>query len=159
MDFRPREWQHLANHERSAFHLTILEQMRPNQLEESTAAVSAGSAPTVSTRGYMNMVDNATRTLLNSLSGDSLRADFHMGDDDGLSPDPQLDYPPLEGWGLYQTYGNTQANLSPEEEGTRLLIRSLRDRFDELSLASDDENAERSDPEDDPVAEPTTGGE
>ena len=40
--------------------------------------------------------------------------------DDGESPsrEPQIEYYPLEGW--YQTYG-TQANLSQEEEGTRLL--------------------------------------
>ena len=62
-----------------------------------------------------------TRTLLNSLAVDTPVPDFNMDGGESPSQEPQIEYHPLEGWGLYQTYGNAQANLSQEEEGTRLL--------------------------------------
>lgn len=117
---------------------------------------SAGPMPAASSSSYIELVDDATRALINSLAGEIPGADYDMGDVERQSPEPQSVYRPLEGWGVYQTYGDTRANLSQEEEGTRLLMKSLRDRFDELSV---DESAERSDPDDDPVAEPNTGGE
>jgi hypothetical protein len=57
------------------------------------------------------------------------------------------DNAPIPGWGLLEVYGNTELDLSAEEQGIALISKSLLDHFDTLSVGSKDDNAERSDAE------------
>ena len=69
--------------------------------EESMAVVGAGSAPLACTSTqnyYIEIVDNGTRTLLNSLAVDTPVPDFNMDDGESPSQEPQIEYHPLEGW-------------------------------------------------------------
>lgn len=103
---------------------------------------------------YFELVDSGTRNLLQSLvSGvPSTAADDTTYTD---QPSPPRGASPIEGWGLFEAYGDTDLPPSLEQQGIALIAKSLLDRFDELSA---DENAERSEVDEDEMLEPVISG-
>ena len=104
----------------------------------------------------LGMVDSGTRNLLKSIAGPS-RAATENYPEHTPGPEP-LDPLPLGGWGLFEANERTDLAMSSEQQGVALIAKSLLDRFDELSVGSADEGAERSEVDEDEVPEPTLAG-
>ena len=97
-----------------------------------------GTLPT-----FLSLVDSSTQSLLQSLSmginvdNQSDPASNHVAPLPHSSP-----IPGISGWGLFEAHGDTELDLSAEEQGIALIAKSLLDRFDELSMGSEDNEAE-----------------
>lgn len=86
-----------------------------------------------------DLLEDAARNLLSSFLGSS-GDPYPRATREGRSP-------PSSGisWNLYEATEPTHLAPSAEEHSIALIARGLLERFDELSGASDDEPAERSD--------------
>jgi hypothetical protein len=107
----------------------------------------------------LGIVDSGTCNLVKSIAGLSYVAAESDGNYPEHAPGPELpDLLPLGDWGMFKASGRTELAMLLEQQGIALLGQSLLDRFDELSVGSVDDGAERSEIDEDEVPEPTLAG-
>jgi hypothetical protein len=140
-----------ARHENSAYHKTLVEEAAKWKLEESEG-LDANQPGSMVLPPFLGIIDSGTRNLLKSLTGSSPSC---ADDSDTNHPERAPDSFPVEGWGLFEANEETNLALSLEQQGIALIAQSLLDRFDELSVRSADDGAERSEDDEDEVPEPT----
>ena len=142
-DGRKVPYDKTRQHEASATHMDLVEIREREQrldAEEPTEAQIPGALPP-----YLALVDSGTRSLLQSLSAGAVTVnrDDPVSDSSPASPE----HSPIPGWGLFEVHGDTDLALSAEEHGIALIAKSLLDRFEEMSVGSDEAAEERSDDE------------
>jgi hypothetical protein len=157
-DSQKHTYANTERHEKSAFHRTLVQEADHREADGYEEAGEEGSSiePLSATTlpPILAMIDDATHNLLASLATPSSRGVSHPAD----SPEPEPF--PIEGWGLFEANEDTELSVSLEQQSVALIARSLRERFDELSVGSaDDVDAdERSQVDEDEIAEPTVTG-
>jgi hypothetical protein len=131
-----------SQHEKSAFHQTLVEEAARCEHKVQTAqAASNEEHPSTALPSLLSLVDSATHNLLVSVAEPHTRVAVHGPNDPEYSaPEPELS--PVEGWGLFEANGDTDLALSLEQQGIALIAQSLLDRFDELSVGSLDDGDE-----------------
>jgi hypothetical protein len=108
---------------------------------------------------FLGIIDSGTRNLLKSIAGPSREAAGSDGNYPEHAPSPEPPDPsPLGGWGMFKASEDTDLAMSSEQQGIALIAQSLLDRFDELSVGSADDGAERSEVDEDEVPEPSLAG-
>lgn len=117
------------------------------QCEVEAAASAQTSSAYPELTFAMNLVDNATKNLLQSMAGV-----LQVAPSPPASPEENILDNPIADWGVFAATENTYLNRSQEEEGVALLAKSVLDRFEDLSL--DGSGDERSDMGDTPLYEP-----
>jgi len=71
---------------------------------------------------YLELVDSATLSLLESLAGNPIdNKTAHHLDTSNRSPSPF----PIPDWGVYATYEDTNLATSPEEQAVAAIAKSL----------------------------------
>ena len=108
---------------------------------------------------FLGIIDSGTRNLLTSLAG--VAEPSWAGASNNVNHAAHASEPepfPIEGWGLFEANEETDLAMSAEQQGIALIARSLLDRFDELSVGSADDDAERSVVDEDEVPEPALAG-
>jgi hypothetical protein len=121
----------------SAVHMDLVE-LRDR--EEHLDAEECTEAPPPS---YLALADSGTRALLQSIAAGVITG--NRGDQVSEPAPPSPDLAPIPKWGLFEVHGDTDLALSAEEQGIALIAQSLLDRFDEMSVGSEDDEVERSD--------------
>jgi hypothetical protein len=125
---------------------------REQRLDAEEPAGPLGAQPP-----YLAFVDSGTRSLLQSLSTGvaTENQDYPVSNSTPASPE----HSPIPGWNLFEVHGDTDLALSAEREGIALIAKSLLDRFDEISIGSEEVAEERSDDEaGDEIPEPIITG-
>ena len=64
----------------------------------------------------------------------------------------------FDGWGLFEAYKDTELTPLLDKQGVALIVKSLLDHFDELSVRSTNREDEQLDVDEDEVPEPTVAG-
>ena len=154
-DGRKVPYHKTRRHETSATHMDLVEiREREQRLDaEEPASLPAGAQPP-----YLAFVDSGTRSLLQSISAGAIaeNRDDPISNPTPASPEHSL-FP--GGWNLFEVHGDTDLALSAEKQGVALIAKSLLDRFDEMSIGSDEAAEERSDDEaDNEIPEPIVAG-
>jgi hypothetical protein len=141
-------------HETSATHLDLVEiREREQRLDAEEPASLPGAQPP-----YLAFVDSGTRSLLQSLSAGAV-TENQDSPVSGSTPASPEHFPLRTGWNLFEVHGDTDLALSAEQQGIALIAKSLLDRFDEISIGSDEAAEERSDGEaDTEIPEPIVTG-
>ena len=143
-DGRKVPYDKTRRHETSATHMDLVEIREREQRLDAEEPAEAQSLPGTPPP-YLAFVDSGTRSLLQSLSAGA----FTVNRDDPVSnlTPTSPEHSPIPGWGLFEVHGDTDLALSAEEQGIALIAKSLLDRFEEMSVGSDEAAEERSDDE------------
>lgn len=157
MDARLHEISKIQRHEQSIMHQTLLEHRSCEA--DDTRDPGAEPMALAALPPLLQMADNATRNLLQSMAGSIADNDTssnsaaarRWGPVASRSPSPPF-VDPVYGWGQYSMNENTELTRSAEEEGIALIAKSLLDHFDELS--GDESEQERSEVDEEEAPEP-----
>ena len=156
-DSKKHMYSNIPRHERTSIHQELVVEAEKQLQADAADAASEGldTEPPSSTGllPLLEMIDSGTRNLLLSLSRSSRVEDANQPEHA-----PGQATSPIEGWGMFEANEETDLAMSLEQQGVALIAQSLLDRFDELSVGSADDDAERSVVEEDAIFEPILAG-
>lgn len=96
------------------------------------------------------IIDDAMRELLASLAGQPNNSE--------ATDTPPAASSNIINWNLFEGTQDTDLDLSPEQEAVSRIAQGILERFDEVLDNSEDEDAERTDDDEQSIQEPIVSG-